>query len=158
MYFLPAIYNLSLSLVFFSRYFYDDGEGLKPTKQEHGLFQFLTGGKNNCELKLWSVAPHGNIAASPAPHQMILFPHQPESSHESLLLSIIPGGEFLIASDSTQNLFYSMHLNYNSDNNVAGLAKIDYLRLVVRSSFLFHLYMLLPRLTYINIYQKALFG
>ncbi len=132
-------------------------EGLKSTRQEHGLFQFLTGGKENFELRLWSVAPHGNVAASPAPHQTLILPHQRESSsHESLLLSIIPGGEFLVASDPTQNLLYVVHLTYNSGHNVTGLAKIDYLRLV---SYLLYLYMIC-RLSF-NLeshnYRKAFF-
>ncbi len=135
------------SLVFVLYTFYDDlHKGLKPTKREHGLFQFLTGGKNNYELKLWSVAPHGNIAASPAPHQTILFNYEQESSNERMLLSIVPGYEFIVASCSKQNLLYAMHLNYNCSNNVAGMAKIDYLRLalaIIRSCVL-HLYMLFP--------------
>ncbi len=129
-------------------------KGLRSTRQDHGLIQFLTGGKNNRELRLWSVAPHGNVAASPAPHQTLILPHKPESSHESLLLLIFPRGEFIAASDPTQDLLYVAHLNYSSDNNVSGLAKIDYLRLV----YPHHLYAAFP---YFHLesqnYQKAFF-
>ncbi len=133
-------------------------EGLKSTRQEHGLFQFLTGGKNTFELRLWSVAaPHGNVAASPAPRQTLILPHQRESSsRESVLLSIIPGGEFLVASDPTQNLLYVANLTYNSGHNVAGLAKIAYLRLV---SYLLRLHMICCLSFYLESrnYQKAFF-
>ncbi len=118
-------------------------EGLKSTRQEHGLFQFLTTGTihDNSELRLWSVARHGNVTASPAPHQTLILPRQRESSScENLLLSMIPSGEFLVASDPTQNLLYVAHLTYNAGHNVAGLAKIDYLRLV-SYLLLTHMYM-----------------